>query len=114
MSALQSASTVSAGSPATRLGSIDAYRGFYGLVDVWGFRRCAFPLVVIGMNSIAIYCLVHRIEGFIINSLKTCFGHGWPLVFGETFEPMMTGAAALLIFWLILYWMYRRKLFLRI
>ena len=88
--------------------------GFYALVDVWGFRRCAFPLVVIGMNSIAIYCLVHWIEGFIINSLKTCFGHGWPKMFGETFEPMMTGAAALLVFWLILYWMYRRKLFLRI
>jgi predicted acyltransferase len=88
--------------------------GFYALVDIWGFRRCAFPLVVIGMNSIAIYCLVHWIEGFIINSLKTCFGQGWPNLFGETFAPMMTGAAALLVFWLILYWMYRRKLFLRI
>ena len=88
--------------------------GFYALVDLWGFKRCAFPLVIIGMNSIAIYCLVHWIEGFIITSLKTCLGHSWPMMFGETFEPMTTGAAALLVFWLILYWMYRRKLFLRI
>ena len=88
--------------------------GFYSLVDVWEFRRCAFPLVVIGMNSIAAYCFSHWIEGFISNSLKTCFGHSWPLVFGTTFEPIMSGAGILLGMWTILYWMYRRKLFLRI
>ena len=88
--------------------------GFYAVIDVWGFKKPAFPLVVIGMNSIAIYCLVHWIEGFIITSLRTCFGQAWPRVFGETFAPITTGAAALLVFWLILYWMYRRKIFLRV
>ena len=28
--------------------------------------------------------------------------------------PVLTGLAALAIFWLILWWMYRRRLFLRI
>ena len=88
--------------------------GFYAVVDVWGFKKCAFPLSVIGMNSIAIYCLVHWIQGFIINSLKTCFGRGWPNVFGAPFEPITMGAAVLLVYWLILYWMYRRKIFLRV
>jgi len=88
--------------------------GFYSLVDVCGWRRWAFPFIVIGLNSIAIYCLTHWIEGFIFNSLRTCFGHGWPKMFGDTFEPLTSGAAVLLGLWLILYWMYRRKLFLRI
>ena len=35
-------------------------------------------------------------------------------VFGLVYEPLLTGAAVLLIFWLILFWMYRRKIFLRI
>lgn len=87
---------------------------FHAIVDVWGLRSCAFPLMVIGMNSIAIYCLTHWIEGFINNSLKTCFGRSWPLIFGETFEPIVSGAGILLGLWLILYWMYRRKLFIRI
>jgi len=87
---------------------------FYLLVDVWGFRRCAFPLMVIGMNSIAAYCIAHWFEGFINNSLKTCFGHSWPLIFGPIFEPLMSGAGILLGFWLMLFWMYRRKLFVRI
>ena len=88
--------------------------GFYAVVDVWGFKKCAFPLTVIGMNSIAIYCLTHWITGFIVNSLRTFFGHSWPNMFGKTLEPITTGAAVLLVYWLILYWMYRRKLFLRV
>jgi heparan-alpha-glucosaminide N-acetyltransferase len=35
-------------------------------------------------------------------------------VLGPGLEPLLLGAAVLLIYWLILYWMYRRKLFLKI
>ena len=35
-------------------------------------------------------------------------------VLGDAYEPFLHGAATMLVFWLILYWMYRRKLFLRI
>jgi predicted acyltransferase len=35
-------------------------------------------------------------------------------VLGPPFEPVLRGAAVLLVFWGILYWMYRRKIFLRI
>ena len=30
---------------------------FYCFVEVMGFRRIMFPLVVLGMNSIFIYCV---------------------------------------------------------
>ena len=33
---------------------------------------------------------------------------------GKPFEPVLRGAAVLVIFWLILLWMYRRRIFLRI
>ena len=35
-------------------------------------------------------------------------------ILGPPFEPVLRGAAVLLVFWLILFWMYRRKIFLRI
>jgi hypothetical protein len=39
----------------------------------------------------------------------------WPfLIFGRGVEPFMAGGAVLLTYWAILYWMYRRKLFLRV
>ena len=87
---------------------------FYYVIDVAGRRRWAFPLVVVGMNSIAIYCLVHLIDRFIINSLYTHLGHGPFLIFGSAYEELLTGVATLGIFYLILWWMYRRQLFIRI
>ena len=87
---------------------------FYAAIDVWGFKRSAFPLVVIGMNSIAIYCMDHLTNGFIFSSLRTHLGPNAFKFLGESYESLVSGAAVLLILWLILYWMYRRKIFLRI
>jgi len=33
---------------------------------------------------------------------------------GPTFQPVLHGFAVMLIFWFVLSWMYRRKIFLRI
>lgn len=88
--------------------------GFYAVVDARGWKAWAFPLVVIGMNSIAAYCIAHLWDGFIASSFKTHLGSNAFKVFGDTFAPMTQGAAVLAVFWLILWWMYRRKLFLKI
>ena len=88
--------------------------GFYLIVDVVGLRRWAFPLVVIGMNSIAAYCIAHLFEGFTSKNLKTHLGQNAFRTLGEAYEPFLHGAAVLFVLWLILYWMYRRKIFLRI
>ncbi|WP_369008984.1 acyltransferase family protein [Larkinella terrae] len=86
---------------------------FYYLIDVRQWRGWAFPLVVIGMNSIAIYCLVHLIDHFIIDTFKTHLGQNVFEQFGP-YAPLVSGGAALLVFWLILYWMYKKKLFIRV
>ena len=88
--------------------------GFYGVIERWKRKDWAFPLVVIGMNSIAAYCIAHLFEDFISRNLKTNLGQGLFKVFGAIYEPLLLGTAVLLVYWLILFWMYRRKLFLRI
>jgi len=88
--------------------------GFYVVVDIIGLRRLAFPLTVIGMNSIAAYGIAHLFEGFIQKNLKTNLGQDFFKFLGDAYEPFLHGAATMLVFWLILYWMYRRKIFLRI
>jgi heparan-alpha-glucosaminide N-acetyltransferase len=88
--------------------------GFYAVVDLKGYRRWAFPLVVIGMNSIAIYCMAHLIDGFILKSFQTIFGQDVFKLFGEAYAPLFSGLALTTSLWLILYWMYRRKIFLRV
>jgi heparan-alpha-glucosaminide N-acetyltransferase len=66
------------------------------------------------MNSIAAYCIAHLFQWWILNHLKTILGQNFFKFAGAAYEPFLHGAATMLIFWLILYWMYRRKLFLRI
>jgi predicted acyltransferase len=88
--------------------------GFYALIDIGQRRAWAFPLVVIGMNSIAAYCMDWLFAGFIGAALKRHLSDGFFKMFGEAYEPLVLGAGVLLALWLILFWMYRRKLFLRI
>jgi heparan-alpha-glucosaminide N-acetyltransferase len=88
--------------------------GFYYVIDVLHIKRWSTWLVIIGMNSIAAYVIAHLFEDFILKSLRTHLGQGTFQIFGAAYEPFVHGAAALFIMWLILYWMYRRKLFLKI
>lgn len=87
---------------------------FYALVDFHGWRRWAFPLVVVGANSIAAYSIAHLWEGFIARNLKTHLGADFFTFAGTSYEPFWHGAATLLVMWLVLHWLYRRKLFLRV
>ena len=87
---------------------------FYAVMDLWHSKRWAFPLVVIGMNSIAAYCIAHLFEDFVAKALTTNLGSSVFQAFGVAREPFAHGAAVLLGLWLILLWMYRRKIFLRI
>ena len=87
---------------------------FYALMDWKGWQRWAFPLLVIGMNSIAIYVMSWIMPDFVSNALDRHLGTSiWNLA-GPTFQPVLHGFAIMLVYWLILFWMYRRKIFLRI
>lgn len=88
--------------------------GFYWLLDVRQRRGWAFPLLVVGMNSIAAYMIAHLFQGFISAALPRHLGRGWSGLAGPAFQPLLHGAAVLAVECLILWWMYRRKIFLRI
>jgi predicted acyltransferase len=87
--------------------------GFSALLDTRLPGGWSFPLKVIGANSIAAYVGAHLIEEFIRGSFKTHFGAN---VFNEAgeFKPLVSGFAVLAVYWLILFWMYRRKVFVKI
>ncbi len=88
--------------------------GFYLLIDGLKFAPWSFPLRVIGTNSIAAYCMAHLIEDFVVKALRTHLGQDIFKTWGKPYEPLATGIAALAVFWLILFWMYRRRVFIRI
>ena len=88
--------------------------GFYALIEWKGWKRWSFPLLVIGMNSIAVYVMSWTMEHFVSSALVRHLGRAPFAIAGPAFEPVLRGAGVVTVFWLILFWMYRRKIFLRI
>jgi predicted acyltransferase len=88
--------------------------GFYASIEYKGWRQWAFPLVVVGMNSIAIYVMSWTMVEFFGEALDRHFGRLLAVLGGVTLQPVVQGFAVMLIFWCMLLWMYRRRIFLRI
>ena len=88
--------------------------GFYAAIELQGWKRWSFPLMVIGANSIAIYVMSWTMEHFVSQSLATHLGSAPFFLLGPSFEPVLRGIAVLLVFWWILHWMYRKKIFIKI
>lgn len=84
---------------------------FYVAIDVLGARRWAFFFEVIGLNSLTIYLAYRFVD----------FAHTSRLLFGGLYAPLPApwhevcqeiGAVALV--WLLLYGLYRNRLFLKV
>jgi predicted acyltransferase len=84
---------------------------FYFVIDVAGYRRWSFPLAVVGMNSIAIYLMSQLMKPFVHSSLRTHLGRD---LYAGPYGPLTLSFSTLLVFWLICFWLYRRKIFIRI
>jgi predicted acyltransferase len=71
-------------------------------------------LVVIGANSIVAYVLADGFGGFITKTLYTHLGQHYDQIFGIAYSSLVKGVLVLLIDWLILYWLYRKKIFIKV
>jgi predicted acyltransferase len=92
---------------------------FYWIIDFEGHKRWAFPLVVVGMNSIAMYCMSQLMKPWIGQTLRTHYAtlenaFGLPAIFEGAYGPIWLFSATLAVLWLICLWLYRRKIFIRI
>ena len=86
----------------------------YGIVDLRGWRAWSFPLLVVGMNSIAIYVMGMTLKGWTAKTMQTHFGPDVFRLLGPLNAPFVQATLVGLVFWLVCFWMYRRKIFLRI
>jgi Uncharacterized conserved protein len=84
---------------------------FYWLIDIKAWVKWAFPFVVIGFNSIFIYLLFNFIPFY--EAINSWIGGKWPFLLGD-WQNLCVITGALFAGWLLLYVMYRRKIFLRL
>ncbi len=83
---------------------------FYWVIDVRGFRKWSFPFIVIGVNAIAVYVATHLFDFKLIGNVFVGGLAQWLGAWNEVVQTL----AALLVVWLILYWMYRTKTFIKV
>ncbi|MCA9047172.1 MAG: DUF5009 domain-containing protein [Planctomycetaceae bacterium] len=94
---------------------------FYLLFDMLPLKRTAFPLVVVGMNSIAMYMMGQLLRPWVGKHIvETHFGGLITAILGEhALDTHHIGAVVLptsvfAVFWLTAYWMYRNRYIVRV
>lgn len=84
---------------------------FYGLIDVLKYKKWAFFFQVIGLNSLTIY-LGYRFIDFSETS-HLLFG-GIYSIAPEPWHEVFQAFGAMMLVWLLLYFLYREKIFIKI
>ena len=83
---------------------------FYWLIDIKGYKKWAFFFVVIGMNPITLYCLqwlvnFDEIANFFVQGIADHAG---------IIKPLILAFSVLMVKWLLLWFLYRRKIFFKV
>jgi len=84
---------------------------FYLVIDLLKFQKWAFFFVVVGMNSLTIY-MIYRFVNFRHTARLLFEGLYKPL--GENWQPVMESLGALILVWLFLYFLYRKRIFFKV
>ena len=82
---------------------------FYWVIDVRGYRKGSLLFVVIGSNAVFIYMFASIVPlrqwvSIFTRSIVGTSGH---------LEPLLQAVVVLVVEWLMLFWMYRNRIFIR-
>src|SRR6478672_11317717 len=84
---------------------------FYYVIDVRGYKKWSFFFRVIGMNSILIYISGHFIDWtYTTNGFFKWLGQ----LVGDPYNVVVMAICFVLVKWAFLYFMYKKKVFLRV
>jgi predicted acyltransferase len=82
---------------------------FYWVIDVRGHRSWSLPFVVIGSNAVFIYMFASLIPlGDWVRIFTGGMAGEWTRL-----EPLTRAVLVLTVEWLILFWMYKRKIYIK-
>jgi len=85
---------------------------FYWIVDIRGWRRWGFFFKIIGMNAITIYVLVRTVLNY--EFLKMYFFGGVMKYLSPDVGELVAQVGLIALGWLLLYYLYKKNIFLRV
>jgi len=78
---------------------------FYWAADFKVWKWLLFPLMVVGMNSMAMYLMIRLSKDWLWKVVE---------IHGRGLSWSMQFAIVTLILWMICFWMFRKKVFIRL
>ena len=88
---------------------------FYAIVEIKGYVKWTFPLLVLGSNSIVAYILSKaNFQMLVSSTLHTHLGQQYDKIFGKEYATIVNGFLIIFIMWYLLYWMYKKKVFIKV
>ncbi|MGK0186769.1 MAG: putative acyltransferase [Verrucomicrobiales bacterium] len=85
---------------------------FYSVIDVWKLKWLGWVFVPIGMNAITVYAAQWYLP---LHDSRDFFFKGFANLFkDDTIQQLILSSGLVLIQWVILYALYRKKIFIRI
>ena len=83
----------------------------YWAVEMRGWKRWAFPAIVVGTNCIFIYSFSQVLRGWLSRGIGNFTGHFWFLgSWGEVPHNLLVFG----FMWYLCFWLYQRRIFFRI
>ena len=86
----------------------------YWIIEVRQLRKWARIFVIVGMNPLFIYLFAHVGGSGLINKIFTPFTMGLFSWTGDLPAKIITGLITWAFLWYLCYWLYRRKIFIKI
>jgi len=86
----------------------------YWVIDVLGYQRGVLFFAIVGMNPLFIYLFAHVGGAHLLHRIALPFSNalfGW---MGETGAGIMLSLIVLFMLWYLCYWLYKRRIFIRI
>ncbi|MDF1825396.1 MAG: DUF5009 domain-containing protein [Verrucomicrobiales bacterium] len=83
----------------------------YWIIDIRKWNRWAIPFVVVGLNPLTMYLLGMLSRGWFLENFRRHLPESF---FAGPTRPIVEATLLVITFWLITWWMYRRKIFLRL
>jgi predicted acyltransferase len=84
----------------------------YWIVEMKGWRRWAFPSVVIGTNCIFIYSFTQVLRGWLSRGVANFTGNGFSFL--GTYGAIPHNLVVLGVLFYLCYWLHQRKIYFKI
>jgi predicted acyltransferase len=86
----------------------------YWLIDIKNLQKWTKFMIIVGMNPLFIYVFAHVGGADLVQSVVSPFTNGLFSWMGNLTADIITGFVVWFCLWYITYWMYKRKIFIKI